>query len=152
MPKKLSKNAPCPCGSGKKYKQCCIDRDFEWIVLDNGQIARSVPVSDEMKEIVQRSPQSGPIFANAPPLELIEHYLVEALKQANVDPALIYAHEKTGGLLLNPQNIRKVPQKDVDEWEAAIDEYERSTGKKASRRLLSDEDLVRMMQYRPRQW
>lgn len=22
----LSRNAPCPCGSGKKYKRCCADR------------------------------------------------------------------------------------------------------------------------------
>jgi preprotein translocase subunit SecA len=21
--KKIGRNAPCPCGSGKKYKQCC---------------------------------------------------------------------------------------------------------------------------------
>ena len=21
------RNAPCPCGSGKKYKRCCADRD-----------------------------------------------------------------------------------------------------------------------------
>jgi hypothetical protein len=21
------RNYPCPCGSGKKYKKCCIDRD-----------------------------------------------------------------------------------------------------------------------------
>lgn len=21
---KISRNAPCPCGSGKKYKKCCI--------------------------------------------------------------------------------------------------------------------------------
>jgi len=152
MSKKLSRNALCPCGSGKKYKQCCIDRDFDWVIMDDGQIGRSVPVSDKVKEIISRAPQTGPIFANAPPLELIEHYLVEALKQAGVDPALIYAHEKTRGLLLNPQNIRKVPQKDVDEWEAAIDEYERNTGKKASRRLLSDEDMDGMMRYRPSRW
>lgn len=24
--KKIGRNAPCPCGSGKKYKRCCIDR------------------------------------------------------------------------------------------------------------------------------
>ena len=23
--KKFPRNAPCPCGSGKKYKHCCID-------------------------------------------------------------------------------------------------------------------------------
>ena len=22
---KIGRNAPCPCGSGKKYKKCCID-------------------------------------------------------------------------------------------------------------------------------
>jgi hypothetical protein len=24
---KIGRNEPCPCGSGKKYKKCCIDRD-----------------------------------------------------------------------------------------------------------------------------
>jgi len=24
IPKKVSRNAPCPCGSGKKYKHCCL--------------------------------------------------------------------------------------------------------------------------------
>lgn len=26
---KISRNAPCHCGSGKKYKKCCIDKDQE---------------------------------------------------------------------------------------------------------------------------
>ena len=26
---KISRNAPCPCGSGKKYKHCCLDRHSE---------------------------------------------------------------------------------------------------------------------------
>src|SRR5712692_9788930 len=25
--KPISRNAPCPCGSGKKYKRCCFDRE-----------------------------------------------------------------------------------------------------------------------------
>ena len=24
--KKIGRNDPCPCGSGKKYKHCCLDR------------------------------------------------------------------------------------------------------------------------------
>lgn len=150
MSTKLPRNAPCPCGSGKKYKQCCIDRDFDWVIMDDGRIGRSVPVSDEVKEIMRRAPRSGPVFPEES-LDLMQFYLVEALKWAGVDPALIYAHEKTGGLLLNPQNVRKVPQKDVDEWEAAVDEYERTTGKKASRRLLSDEDMDKMLRFKPSQ-
>ena len=26
---KVGRNAPCPCGSGKKYKKCCLDKDRE---------------------------------------------------------------------------------------------------------------------------
>lgn len=26
-PRKVGRNAPCPCGSGKKYKKCCFNRD-----------------------------------------------------------------------------------------------------------------------------
>jgi uncharacterized protein YecA (UPF0149 family) len=24
--KKIGRNAPCPCGSGKKYKKCCLKK------------------------------------------------------------------------------------------------------------------------------
>ena len=27
--KKIGRNDPCPCGSGKKYKKCCLERDRE---------------------------------------------------------------------------------------------------------------------------
>ena len=26
--KKVGPNDPCPCGSGKKYKKCCRDKDI----------------------------------------------------------------------------------------------------------------------------
>lgn len=29
MDKKINRNDPCPCGSGKKYKQCCIDKPMQ---------------------------------------------------------------------------------------------------------------------------
>ncbi|MGH6826619.1 SEC-C metal-binding domain-containing protein [Methyloceanibacter sp.] len=27
MPNKTGRNDPCPCGSGQKYKRCCLDKD-----------------------------------------------------------------------------------------------------------------------------
>lgn len=27
--RKLGRNEPCPCGSGKKYKKCCLEKDIE---------------------------------------------------------------------------------------------------------------------------
>jgi SEC-C motif len=35
--KKLSRNASCPCGSGKKYKTCCWDKGFEWVEDERGR-------------------------------------------------------------------------------------------------------------------
>jgi len=29
MVEKVERNAPCPCGSGKKYKNCCMRKDSQ---------------------------------------------------------------------------------------------------------------------------
>jgi hypothetical protein len=28
--KKISRNDPCPCGSGKKFKNCCVGKGIDW--------------------------------------------------------------------------------------------------------------------------
>src|SRR5699024_7829714 len=53
---KPQRNAPCPCGSGRKYKRCCqgmagpeLDTDTIWLLavgnLDAGQIAAALAVN-----------------------------------------------------------------------------------------------------------
>jgi len=27
-PPKVGRNEPCPCGSGKKFKKCCLEREI----------------------------------------------------------------------------------------------------------------------------
>lgn len=34
---KVSRNAPCPCGSGKKYKHCCLNKERS--MLKHGKVA-----------------------------------------------------------------------------------------------------------------
>jgi hypothetical protein len=58
--KKLSRNAPCPCGSGKKYGLCCHGKDFEYLVDDDGTIFKSIPMSDEMGEVIAVIARLGP--------------------------------------------------------------------------------------------
>jgi hypothetical protein len=41
-----------------------------------------------------------------------------------LDPAYIFAFEKTG-LLVTEQNQHLIPDEDLAEWDAAIEEYER---------------------------
>ena len=44
MPTKTSRNAPCPCGSGKKYKKCCLAKDEAAeasVAVSEGAVARA---------------------------------------------------------------------------------------------------------------
>src|SRR5580698_8072549 len=51
--KKISRNASCPCGSGKKYKKCCYGKDFDFERDDQGNVFKSVPMSEEMADIFE---------------------------------------------------------------------------------------------------
>jgi hypothetical protein len=134
--KRISRNAPCPCGSGRKYKVCCYGKGFEWQEDEGGTVFRSVPLPDEVRDVLDGQRQkffdkfgremgpNDPVFFDMPPLEHVEHQMVEAMKAADLDPAFIYAFEKTGGLLVTEQNQHLIPEKDLNEWDAAIREYE----------------------------
>jgi len=43
---KIGRNSPCPCGSGKKYKSCCLIRPYE-IDSYEGYITSSFPDIDQ---------------------------------------------------------------------------------------------------------
>jgi SEC-C motif len=133
--KRISRNAPCPCGSGKKYKHCCYHRGFEWQEDEQGDIYKSIPMSSEVSEILGRQKQKfidkygrepgpdDPVFFDMPPLEHIEHEMVQAMQAAGLDPAFIYAFEKTG-LLVSEQNQHLISDQDLAQWQAALDEYQ----------------------------
>src|SRR5262249_11760646 len=74
-----------------------------------------------------------PVFFDMPPLEHVEHQTVEAMKKAGIDPAIIYAYEKTG-LLVSEQNQHLIPESDLDEGDAAIREHEEKHGMAKSRK------------------
>ncbi len=135
MPKKkLSPNATCPCDSGKQYGDCCHDKGFDWVVDEDGNIGKSVPVSDELAEVIEQQHQRfveefgrepGPednLFFNMPHQEVVEHVMVEGMKQAGIDPAIIYAFEKTG-LMVTEANEHLISDVDLKEWDEAITEY-----------------------------
>lgn len=133
--KRISRNDPCPCGSGKKYKKCCYGKDFDFEEDDEGNLFKSVPISDEMANLLQEQRQKfvekhgrepGPkdkLFFDMPHPEHLEHMMVEDMKKAGINPAIIYAFEKTGRLVTE-DNQNLLSDADLDEWQAAIDEYE----------------------------
>jgi hypothetical protein len=133
--RKLSRNAPCPCGSGKKYKACCWGKGFEWVEDEEGKVYRSTPMTPEVREALEQLRQGfvarhgrepGPgdlLFLDMPHPERLEAMMVEGMKAAGLDPAYIYAFEKTG-LLVTEQNQHLISENDLAEWGAAVEEYE----------------------------
>jgi SEC-C motif len=137
--KKVSRNAPCPCGSGKKYKKCCWGKGFDWEEDEGGDLYRSTPISPEVAEVLEQQRQQfiekfgrepgpdDPVFSDLPHPEHLEAMMVEDMTKAGIDPAIIYAFEKTGRLVTE-ENQHLLPAKALDEWQAAIEEYEERHG------------------------
>jgi len=136
MPKKkLSPNAACPCGSDKEYGICCHGKEFDYLVDDEGNIFKSIPMTDELAEVIEQQHQKfvkefgrepGPednLFFDLPHQEVVEHVMVEGMKEAGIDPAIIYAFEKTG-LMVTEANEHLISDVDLKEWDEAITEYE----------------------------
>jgi hypothetical protein len=130
-----SRNSPCPCGSGKKSKHCCWGKSFTWVEDEQGQVGREVPLSAEDLVLLEQQRQEyrrrfgrepaadDRIFFDAPPLEQLEHQIVQAMKRAGLDPALIYAFEQTG-LLVTQENQHLIPEADLQAWHAAVAEHQ----------------------------
>jgi hypothetical protein len=55
---KIGRNAPCPCGSGKKYKKCCEGRGSEPVRTSAaGQLPRDVPPQKVHTAQAEREPE-----------------------------------------------------------------------------------------------
>jgi len=133
--RKLSGNAVCPCGSKKKYKDCCTSKKFEWLIDNQGTIYRSVPICPESMPILKqyekrfvktfgRKPRGDdPLMFEGISSKEMDQKMIDVMVKAGIDPAKIYAFAKTG-LLPTEQNLSLIPDIDLREWEAAIDEYE----------------------------
>jgi tetratricopeptide (TPR) repeat protein len=63
---KIGRNAPCPCGSGKKYKRCCLP----------GQ-PKKLPSSDRKQRLI-------PVFTE---LDQLSNSVVDLIKQDKLDKA-----------------------------------------------------------------
>jgi len=57
---RLGRNEPCRCGSGRKYKQCCLDKDESEARVAYAKAVAAAPES---------SPDAAPPSRRAPKLE-----------------------------------------------------------------------------------
>lgn len=108
--KKLRANAKCPCGSGKKHKQCCAT-DHPWFESDEGHIvpqgvARDFKdlyhVRDELVRIAGETgalSKLGPADTSYDLFGLLDRdSVVDLMASLGFDSSIALYFERTGGL------------------------------------------------------
>ena len=75
---KIGRNVPCPCGSGKKYKQCCLPRD---------RAAALVTAKEN------RTPPPMLVWADDDDLDELSNSVVDLLQAGKIDQAELAAKE-----------------------------------------------------------
>lgn len=78
---KIGRNEPCPCGSGKKYKKCCIDKEPE-LLRD------ASPYAGLTMSQVRSSPQ---LVDDADFIESMRAYELKKLDPASLNPDQLLA-------------------------------------------------------------
>src|SRR5207248_1560233 len=133
--RQVSRNARCPCGSGKKYKDCCITKRFKWLVDKQGNFYRQMDMHPAVAKALRQQEKrfietfgrkplpDDPVFFDMPSDTEVEEQMVEVMAKAGIRPELIYAYVKTRGLIVTAENQDLIPDKDLAEWYAAIDEF-----------------------------
>lgn len=127
----------CPCKSGRTYAQCCKRTDLKWCLNDNGVFLKTIPLREEAVELLKQAEDHFmEVFERKPykndPVFLAKYLVSDAdmeretirmMDGAGIAPEIIYAYQKTGGLLLTNENKKLATGKDLEDWENAIDEY-----------------------------
>jgi len=58
---KVGRNDPCPCGSGKKYKKCCINKETNEIILNENasSIGEMEPLYNRLPELAEKETRTA---------------------------------------------------------------------------------------------
>jgi hypothetical protein len=148
---KISRNDPCPCRSGKKYKHCCYGKDIDWSARPATAIRPVLPrmvskpssfsfgqfgvVDTKLKAIARTHPEAGEwkglierLSDTTTGEDRLKAY--KALREANVIP------DEAGEFLISwaiqwmpPESGRSAPTEPEDDFdeEAASQELDKET-------------------------
>ncbi len=140
MPTKKSPirlDEPCPCQSGKKYKDCCAGKKFRWMRDEAGEVYIEAPILEPTYDVLERQlSEFKGIFGRKPGKNdkvFVQQYLYSeedfddevysSASEAGVDPRVIYATLRTGRFVTD-ENLGFIPDSEILEWKAAIREYD----------------------------
>lgn len=113
----VGRNEPCPCGSGRKYKKCCIPVLASQYRRDPKKLPKERPRLDGAEISVATVSTENPAVAEG------KNATATAMLNANVSPQIVWAYLATG-LFINETNISTYSADDVERWKAAIAQFD----------------------------
>ncbi len=135
------RNAPCTCGSGKKWKRCCGSPVAKAVLRNDLTGERIIKISDQTSEALQRQLDrfkqkfgrdpgpSDPVFFDPDsdtPVRMSEEKImtkmVTMMREAGFPGDFIYAYEKTG-IMVYEDNLHLFTKEDLEGWNSAIREF-----------------------------
>lgn len=133
----FSLNEKCPCGSRRKYENCCHKRGIQWKLNEKGQPTQIIPLSKELveefkslqekfKRTFERDYEADDkVFSSLEylyPGEDLKNLTIKMLFQADVHPEHIYAYIKTD-IIITKENHHRAPLSKLKKWNKAVLEY-----------------------------
>lgn len=137
----ISRNDPCPCGSARKYKNCCIEKKLVWYKKSNGEYTPGRIIDNEFainmlssalesqenrfeKLFGRKMTDEDPIIFDQDSYSPEDTWnnIAQAMEELGIDPSIIYATKKTK-MIASSFNEDLMTGKQIDEWNNAIDEY-----------------------------
>ena len=109
---------------------------------EHGDMHRMIPIDDDelvegLRQVCVGRGEDELIFGDLGQMEHVEAELVDIMKQAGIDPSIIYAFEKTGRIVTE-ENKNKLTDAELTEWKEAVEEYHRLSdeGEAPTRRMV----------------
>lgn len=91
MPTKTGRNDPCPCGSGEKYKRCCLEKDQ---AAEHAQFARAAAeAAAKRKEIEAFLDREATFLEQQEALKEASNTPIRLIKAGKLDEAEQAARE-----------------------------------------------------------
>jgi len=149
--KKIGRNDPCPCGSGKKYKKCCgreespapkppfdrrlMERDL--LALRQKLEGKNFSSVDEMNKYIREINKDGrlPKWEPKTPLEQAQQLIYEALETVGkrrvelAEQALKISADCSDAYVILAEEKANSPEEALKLYEAGVQAGERALGK-----------------------
>jgi methionyl aminopeptidase len=103
---KISRNAPCPCGSGKKYKRCCLGKTTLQANSDM-QYAKKHRIQIKTPQQIEGIRQAGKLVIET--LNLVESHLRPGITTEEIN-TIVHDFTIRNGAIPAPLNYRGFPK------------------------------------------